>query len=108
MLTESELNGRFPGYQVPKAYRALYQPDGGFLVPEKATVAFVEAAHQLGAVIHAREKVLNWESIQDGVRVKTNRGQYEADSLIFTAGAWNSALLLELDGLAVPERQVLA
>ena len=108
VLTGAELNGRFPGYNVPEAYRALYQPAGGFLVPERATVAFVQAAHKLGAVIHAREQVIHWEPTNKGVRVITNRGQYEADSLIFTAGAWNSSLLPELDGLAVPERQVLA
>ncbi len=106
--TGTELNGRFPGYQVPADYHALYQPDGGFLVPEKATVAFVQAAHQYGAIIHAREKVLSWEPIHEGVQVKTDRGQYSADSLVFTAGAWNGALLPELQGLAIPERQVLA
>ena len=56
VLTGRELNGRFPGYHVPDDFRALYQPDGGFLLPEKATVAFVNAAHKLGAVIQAREK----------------------------------------------------
>ena len=38
----------------------------------------------------------------------TDRDVYEADSLVITAGAWNDGMLDFLDGLAVPERQVLA
>ena len=44
----------------------------------------------------------------DRVRVITNRAEYEADSLVITAGAWNNQLLPFLQHLAVPERQVLA
>jgi sarcosine oxidase len=42
------------------------------------------------------------------VRVRTDRGVYEADKLVVTAGAWDGELVDVLDGLAVPERQVLA
>ncbi len=108
VLTGTELNRRFPGYHVPDDFMALYQPDGGFLLPEKATVAFVKAAHRHGAVIHAREHVQSWQAVGDGVQVVTDRATYTADSLVFTAGAWNRALLPFLAGLAVPERQVLA
>lgn len=108
VLTGIELNKRYPGYYVPHDFMALYQPDGGFLVPEKSTVAFVEAAHQYGAVIRARAKVQDWQPFKDGVQVTTNRGIYRAESLIFTAGAWNRAFLPFLSDLAVPERQVLA
>ena len=108
ILTGAQLNQRFPGYHVPHDFMALYQPDGGFLIPERATVAFVEAAHQHGAIIRAREQVQRWQAIDDGVRVVTNRMTYKAKSLVFTAGAWNRALLPLLSELAVPERQVLA
>lgn len=108
VLTGSELNQRFPGYQVPDDYKAVYQPDGGFLLPERATVGFVEAAQKWGATIQAREQVLNWEAIEGGVRVQTSKGVYEAAKLVFTSGAWNRKLLPLLADLAVPERQVLA
>jgi len=42
------------------------------------------------------------------VRVSTEKGTYEADELVVTAGAWARELLPELTDLAVPERQVLA
>ncbi len=40
---------------------ALYQPQGGFLTPERCIVAYANAAMALGAEIHGREKVLSYE-----------------------------------------------
>lgn len=105
-----EINALFPGYNLPHDLLAVFQPDGGFILPEVATVAFVQAAHALGAEIHGREAVLEWQPLSngEGVRVVTDRAEYEADSLVITGGAWNSHLLPFLRGYAVPERQVLA
>lgn len=108
VLTGIEMEERFPGYRLPHDLMAVYQPDGGFLLPEKATVAYVQAAQALGAEIHGREEVLEWEPAGDGVRVVTERAEYSADSLVITAGSWDAHLLPFLNGLAVPERQVLA
>ncbi len=108
VLTGSELHRRHPGYRLPDDHLALVQPDGGFLAPEKCIVSYVAAAQAHGAEIHARERVLEWEPLEGGVRVRTDRGSYEADKLVITAGAWDADLVDVLDGLAVPERQVLA
>lgn len=108
VLTGSELHRRHPGYRLPDDHLALVQPDGGFLAPEKCIVSYVAAAQAHGAEIHARERVLEWEPLEGGVRVRTDRGTYEADKLVITAGAWDADLVDVLDGLAVPERQVLA
>lgn len=110
VLTGLELAQRYPGYQLPHDIMALYQPDGGFLAPERCIVAYCFAALQHGAEIHGREAVLDWEPLphSEGVRVHTERAAYEADSLVITAGAWNDSLLGFLRGLAMPERQALA
>jgi sarcosine oxidase len=108
VLTGAELSKRFPGYRFPFDTMALFQPEGGFLVPERCIVAYVEAAQALGAEVHGRERVLGWEPRGDGVRVFTDRDTYEADSLVVTAGAWNGELVDVLDGLLEAERQVLA
>jgi sarcosine oxidase len=108
VLTGSELHRRYPGYHLPPNHLALVQPEGGFLTPEKCIVSYVIAAQARGAEIHARERVLEWDPLEGGVRVRTDRGVYEADRLVVTAGAWDAELLDVLDGLAVPERQVLA
>ncbi|NHN46350.1 N-methyl-L-tryptophan oxidase [Halostella sp. JP-L12] len=109
VLDAREVNERFPGYDLPPGHRAVYQPDGGFLVPEQCIVAHVEAAQADGAEVRAREPVADFSPLgEDGVRVTTRKGTYEADRLVVTAGAWTRKLLPELADLAVPERQVLA
>jgi sarcosine oxidase len=103
-----ELHRRFPGYRLPRQIRCLYQPDGGFLLPERCDVAHVEQALANGAEVRCREPVIAWEANGGRVRVRTPRGHYEAGRLVICAGPWASKLVPELDRLAVPERQVLA
>lgn len=107
VLTGAELGERYPGYSLPSDYRAVVQPEGGFLDAEQCVVAHVEAAHREGATIRARERVLDWTATGDGVTVETDKGQYAADTLVVAAGAWAAKLLPFLEGAAVPERQVL-
>jgi sarcosine oxidase len=108
VLTSAELKRRFPAYRLPETTMAVFQPDGGFLTPERCIVAHVTLAQAAGAEIHAREPVQAWEPTSNGVRVWTERGVYEADKLVVSAGAWMAKLATPLAGLAVPERQVLA
>ncbi|RLM63660.1 N-methyl-L-tryptophan oxidase [Halorubrum sp. Atlit-26R] len=109
ILDASEVNNRFPGYDLPANHRAVYQPDGGFLVPEQCIVAHVEAAQHAGATVRAREAAEKYETLPDGgVRVTTHKDTYEAEHLVITAGAWARKLLPSLEAVAVPERQVLA
>jgi sarcosine oxidase len=109
VFTGAELAQRFPGYRLPHDIMALYQPQGGFVTPERCIVSYANAAIGLGAEIHGRERVLSYEPTSSGgVRVLTDRDEYFADSLIVTAGAWDATLMPFLKGLAVPERQVLA
>ncbi len=110
VLTGDAVNARFPGYRLPAAHRAVFQPDGGLVASERAVVAHIELAQARGAVVHAREPVLGWHANAggDGVTVTTARGRYEASRLVLTAGAWMAELAPVLAGRAAPERQVLA
>ena len=107
LLTSAELRTRYPGYHLPAGHLALYQPEGGFLLPERCIVAHVEAARERGAEVHENETVLEWEPTAHGVRVVSDSGEYLADRLVITAGAWASKLVPSLNALAIPERQVL-
>jgi len=108
VLTSAEVTKRFPGYSLPKETMAVLQPEGGFLRPENSIITHVQMAQKFGAEIHAREPVISWEPIKDGVRVRTDHATYEAGKLVISAGAWISKFFDGLNGLAVPERQVLA
>ena len=108
VLSGAALNDRVPGYGVPEDYRAVYQPDGGFLHVEGCTVAHVEAAHAEGATVRAREAVTGWSADESGVRVETDRDSYTADRLVVTAGAWTGRLVPALAPYLEPVREVLA
>lgn len=108
VLTGAEINRRFPGYRLPDAYAAVYQPDAGFVLSERAIIAHVAMAQAAGAEIHAREKVQEWAPTPGGgVRVVTDRGTYEAGRLVLSAGAWIADFVPALAATTTPERQVL-
>ncbi len=105
VLDAAEVARRFPAYRLDPDAMTVFQPEGGFLTPERCIVAHVEEAIAAGAEIHARERVLSWEPVGDGVRVETERGSYEAERLVLTAGAWMGPVA----GMPVTaQRQVLA
>jgi sarcosine oxidase len=107
LLGADDVGRRFPGYDLPETFRAVYQPDGGFLACEACTVAHVDAAHEAGATVRARERVLDWSETTDGVRVRTDEGRYVADELVVTAGAWTGEFLPALADQAVPVRMTM-
>ena len=106
-LTGAELNERFPGFDLPADHDVIYQPDGGYLDPEACITAHVQQAQARGAEIRAQEPVRRWEPSGDGVRVETSKGEYEADRLVVTTGAWASKFLDVLADVLVPERRVM-
>jgi sarcosine oxidase len=110
ILTGAQVSDRFPAYRLPGSHRAVFQPQGGFVVSERAIVAHVRAAQSAGAEIHARERVIGWEPTgkNEGVTVVTDNGRYQAARLVLTAGAWMNELAPPLAQVAIPERQVLA
>lgn len=107
VLASNELSNRFPGYQLPEEFQAVYQPDGGFLASDRCLIAHVEEAFENGGEVHAREKVLDWSVTSEGVRVESEDDEYTADRLIISAGPWAQEIIDELKGRATPERQVL-
>lgn len=106
-LDAASLNRRFPGYRLSAGMVGIYQPDAGFLLPERCVVAHVVAAQELGAEVHARERVTGWRVEDKDVSVTTDRGSYRGRKAIVTAGPWARTIVPELKNLAVPERQVL-
>ena len=108
VLNSQELSRRFPGYRLPSETMAVFQGEGGFLLPERCISLYIEQAKALGAVVQTGERSLEWDTTASGVRVSTESGTYDAESLIIAAGAWTSKLIPSLGAAAIPERQVLA
>jgi sarcosine oxidase len=104
----AELHRRFPGYQLPDECQCLFQPDGGFLLPERCNLSHLNLALSRGAELRCREPALSWGVDGEGCWVQTDQRRYQAGKLVICAGPWAAKLVPELKRLAVPERQVLA
>ncbi|CAK4069442.1 unnamed protein product [Aphanomyces euteiches] len=92
-LSPEDFHSRFPQFKLPQDYRAIFEPDAGFINVEGAVTAFCKEAQRLGATLHFNERVERWTSDGTSVTVHTSRGVYRAAKLIITAGAWSSQFL---------------
>lgn len=106
VLTSAELTARFPGYRLPEDTLAVFQPDGGALLPERCIEQQIKLARRYGAEIHVHEPVIRWDADGEGVKVITEADTYYCDRLIITSGAWSSQLIPQLSGTMEIERQV--
>ena len=67
---------------------AYYEPNGGILRPERCVDVQLKLAQEKGAVIRTGERVINYRIDDDGVTVQSDLGEYHADKLILSSGAW--------------------
>ena len=103
-----QLSARFPGYRMPGETMAVFQPQGGLLLPELCISAHAQLAQHHGAEIHSGERVLGWEILADErLALRTDAGRYIAEKLVICGGAWAYKLAPQLAKVAVPERQAL-
>jgi sarcosine oxidase len=96
ILDTGEIRRRFPQLRVRDGEIGYYEPDAGFLRPESCVRAQLALAKKYGAAIRANEKVSGFEASAHGVTVSTDRGVYDAERLIVTAGAWLPQLIGEI------------
>jgi sarcosine oxidase len=106
-LSVDELRKRWPQFVVPREWGAIYEAEAGFLLPEPIIQSYAQLAQARGAAIHTRETVRSWRANATGVSVRTERGEYHANHLIFTGGAWTSRLVADLGVPLQVTRQVL-
>lgn len=95
--TASEVMRRWPQWRIPNDYVGIFEKVAGYLPVERCVEAHLQVARRHGAEIQAEESVLAWRALPHSVDVTTARGRYQAAKLIITGGAWNSALLAELN-----------
>ena len=103
-LTPQEASTRWPAFQVPEDWDALYSPDTGFLLTVPAMQAMGNSARALGATILENTAAVHWGSEPNSVWVETASERFEADALIVTAGVWSTRILGDL-GLPIHIRR---
>ena len=60
-LNSKDVFNRFPQFNFPETFDVLFEPEAGFLPPEKAIRLYASEATKNGAAIHSNEKVIEWK-----------------------------------------------
>jgi sarcosine oxidase len=107
LLDTNALRSRYPLFEWVDGWIGLFEPQAGWLAPERSIEAHLGQAERRGARLHFTEPIRSWESTSRGVRVTTEKGTYEAAQLVVTAGAWAGELLPSLAPELTVERNVL-
>ena len=107
LIDAVEVARRFPAFSLPPDWTALYQPQGGFLRPERAVLQFVDQARRQGAAVWTGTRVLAIRSEPAAVIVDTTRGSVDAGRVIVAAGPWIGELAPELRPHLTLTRQAL-
>jgi sarcosine oxidase len=107
-VDRSAATKRFSAFNIPKDFEILFEPDAGFLTPEKAIQLFARQATLNGAEIHTREKVVDWAKEDNDIVVVTNKNTYRCKKLIITAGAWAGKMIPALSDKIRITRQFVA
>ena len=106
-LTTQEIISRLPQFNVSADEQGYYEPEAGYLLPEKCVEAQLELAKKNGATLKLNEKVLGYTADNNVVTVTTDKGIYSAAKLIISVGPWIKDLLPEYDNIFKVYRQVL-
>ena len=107
VLDAGEVNARFNGFNLPPGHKAVFQPDGGFLEPEKCIRTQTALAKSHGAEVRTGIRVEGWKRDAGGIVVHVDGEEIRARQLVLSAGAWTPKLLPEFNSLLHPERQVV-
>jgi sarcosine oxidase len=87
---------RFPQFRLDDGDVALFDRHAGFVRPELTIHAATRRAEELGARVHRYSTVKEIESRGRGVRVRTDTGAEDVDSVVVTAGPWINEILPDL------------
>lgn len=107
-LTEKDMKTKYPQLKITDDYEKLFEPEAGFLTPEKIIRLYIEKAIGHGAVIKTKVKVLEWKRTKGNIEVKTSAGIFSAKKLIITAGPWAGKMIPGLSSTLKITRQMIA
>ncbi len=95
-LSAAELATGFPMFQIAPDWSGMYERSGGYLNVEDCVLAHLEEAVVCGGTVRTGIAVLGWRNEDDRIVVETDAGEFAANHLVVTAGAWSPQLLREL------------
>lgn len=107
-LSVAEAAKRFPPFKIPPDFEVLFEPEAGFITPDKAILLYIQQSIKKGAQVHSKEKVMDWKKEGEGITVITNKNRYHCNKLIITAGAWAGKMIPAFADTLKVTRQFIA
>lgn len=88
-ISVSEAKKRFPAFKLNEYNTCYYEPDAGYLIPEKCIKSQIKLSKRNGAKLHTDEKVLSYRKTHNGLlEVVTDKESYLTNRLVISAGSW--------------------
>ena len=106
-MTTDEISQKFSVLNPPKEYIGLLESRGGAVFVENSINHMLNTALNNGSIHKYNERVVRWSKKSNYYLVETNLGNYKAEKLIFSSGAWITKLIPTLKLPIKIERQVL-
>ena len=106
-LDAHQMQSRFPAFCFEGDEEGYYEPEAGYVMPERCIEVQLGEAKRLGAAITTGCRMTGWHSTKGGYRVETAEGAFDCETLILCTGPWVVDALPTLQGHATPYRQVL-
>ncbi|MCK9910635.1 N-methyl-L-tryptophan oxidase, partial [Microbacteriaceae bacterium K1510] len=107
VLSAEEINRRWAGMSLADGLVGCYETTSGVLFSEECIRAYRKLATEKGATLLTNTIVEEIEFPGQGVSVRTKEGNYSADSVIVSAGAWAGKLLAGYHLPLQPTRKVV-
>ncbi len=82
-----------PALSLDEGLAVVREESAGVLFPEACIESAFELAEGAGCEFHFSEPLGAWESLPEGLEVRTKDSRYLADRLVFCSGAWTQKLL---------------
>lgn len=88
ILATETLREQFPAFEIPNGFRGFWEPDAGFLRVEACVEALLESARSHGADIQASAVVQELKIDSNGVSLRCNGQNIQANRIVLALGAW--------------------
>jgi sarcosine oxidase len=92
-LSPADAEACWPALRIPRDFRVVFEPQGGYLFVEDCVRFHAEQAVGHGADLRSGITVRGWRTAGKDVVVDTDAGSFAAARLVLSPGAWASDLL---------------
>ncbi|ODT56749.1 MAG: N-methyltryptophan oxidase [Methylobacterium sp. SCN 67-24] len=108
LIAPEEARRRYPWLNVANGDRVYFEPEGGYLRPERCVAAQLRLAAAAGARLVLDTRVEAIVPHAGHVEIRTGKGRILAGRVVVSAGAWAGRLLgPQVSGLLRPTREIL-